>query len=188
MQKDLSDLGSLCIKEASESLLRVDWIHWFLWCKKIWVMSDHCSSKELVNPCPEWIGFIGSFNAKRSEWSRITVHQRSRWILAQSGLDSPVPLMQSDPSDLGSVIQIRIIPKERKQWHCSSNQTVIMQRNWELFNSFHFISRRSLPRSLPVWSCFAHICVLRDQEGKRVANGKCETLRNSETERFWVFG
>ena len=40
-------------------------------------------------------------------------YQRNRQILRGSRADSSVPLMRHDPSDLGSLIQIRIIPKER---------------------------------------------------------------------------
>ena len=46
-----------------------------------------------------------------SKITRVIVHQRDQRILV--GQDSSVPLMRHDPSDLGSLILIRIILKER---------------------------------------------------------------------------
>ena len=43
---------------------------------------------------------------QRSEITRIILHQRNRQ-------DSSVPLIYFDPSDLGSLLLMRIIPKDR---------------------------------------------------------------------------
>ena len=50
-----------------------------------------------------------------SEITRIMVDQMNQWILVQSGFISSFDLPWSDPSDLGSVILIQIISKERTQ-------------------------------------------------------------------------
>lgn len=50
---------------------------------------------------------------QRSEITRIILHQRNRQIHKWYLKDSSVPLMYFDPCDLGSILLIGIIPRDR---------------------------------------------------------------------------
>ena len=64
----------------------------------------------------------------QEQWSRwdYSDHQRSRWILAPRGLSI---LLHHDASDLGSLIMIRTIPKERTLRNHLKPRRLILGRN-----------------------------------------------------------
>ena len=69
--------------------------------------------------------------------TRIVVHHGTDQSLPR--VDSPVPLIHHDPSDLGSKIRIRIFPNKRTLCHCEKNTRYVQNfdkeflcniRNW----------------------------------------------------------
>ena len=74
---------------------------------------DHDRSKEPVNL---WVRFFGITPIRNSD-----PRSPGSWCIKEgteslSRVDSSVPLMHHDPSDLGLLMRIRFIPKESNPW------------------------------------------------------------------------